>query len=89
MLKLPLIGLSSREIELQDMLLAEKTKQASYLLYSLNKDHLRSFVSDPSNNFLVTFFYHSLDKEHAVPQCRTEALLSLLYFGLHYEHQNN
>jgi hypothetical protein len=66
-------------------LLLAKTKQASYLLYGLNKEHLRNFVSDPANNLLVTYYYHNSEKrELAVPQCRNEALLSLLYFGLHY-----
>jgi hypothetical protein len=85
MLQLPVKGLSEEEKQAQDDLLMAKTKEASYLLYGLNKEHLKNFVCDPANNLLVTHYYNNSEKgELAMPQCRNEALLSLLYFGLHY-----
>ena len=50
----------------------------------MNKDHLRIFVSDSANNFLVTFFAESVGLDKTKPQCQIESLRSLLYFGEHY-----
>ena len=71
-------------------MLKDKTRLASCLLYNVNKDHLRKFVSDWANNFLVTFFYKNrglelTDPLARKPLCRIESLRSLLYFGRHYE----
>jgi len=37
-------------------MLMEKTRLKSRLIYNLNRDDLRSLVSDPSDNFLINFF---------------------------------
>ena len=37
-------------------MLMEKTRLKSRLIYNLNRDDLRSFVSAPSDNFLINFF---------------------------------
>ena len=78
---LPRRGLSSLEYALSAERLQEKTRQASCLLYNLNKDHLRRFVLDPANNFLVRFFHDNEDLEPTDPYCRVEDLRSLLFFG--------
>ena len=78
---MPHTGLSKLEYALLLERLQEKTRQASCLLYNLNKDHLRRFVLDPANNFLVRFFYENEELEPTDPYCRVEALRSLLFFG--------
>ena len=54
--QLPTQGLSKSSQESLAALLLEKTRLKSRLLYNLNKSDLREFVSDPANNFLVTYF---------------------------------
>jgi hypothetical protein len=39
--------------------LASKTKFCSQLLYNINKDLLRNFVSDPVNVFLIEYFFEN------------------------------
>jgi hypothetical protein len=57
------------------------TRQKSCLLYNLNKEHLRRFVQDPANNFLVKFFNDNEELPPTDPYCRVEALRTLLFFG--------
>ena len=78
---LPRRGLSSLEYALSAERLQEMTRQKSCLLYNLNKEHLRRFVQDPANNFLVKFFNDNEELPPTDPYCRVEALRTLLFFG--------
>ena len=57
----------------REKLLTLKTKYCSQLLYNINKDLLRNFVSDRVNVFLVEYFYENNGLEITDPfQKKTE-----------------
>ena len=62
---------------MEDQELAVLTKQASLLIYHLNKKRLREFVMDARNMYIIEYFYNKrgidqTDPLEEKPICRTE-----------------
>ena len=61
----------------------EKTVLASKLLYYLNRDILRTWISDKKNVCLVRYFCEAggMDCDRKKPKCREQALEVLVRLG--------
>ena len=56
-----------------------QTMKMSYLLYRMNKTHLRDFICDPVNVFLIQYFHENngleiTDPNGDKPRCRGDTL---------------
>ena len=85
LVKLFVPGISGQDHHF-DTSLHEQTIKTSFLLYKMKKEHIREFIYDPVNAFLVSYFSKNnglerTDPTGEKPSCRADSLKNLLELG--------